>query len=113
MPRAATTTDVFNAIGEASRREILDAIGSQEVTVSDLVTKLGLSQPLVSKHLGVLRAVGLVSVRVDRKNRWYRINGTAIKPIQDWMHSFERHWNARFDRLDNLLLEMETQEEKS
>jgi DNA-binding transcriptional ArsR family regulator len=113
MPRAATTTDVFNAIGDTSRRDILDAIGSQEITVSDLVAKLRLSQPLVSKHLAVLRTVGLVLVRTEQRNRWYRINGLAIKPIQNWMHSFERNWNARLDRLDNVLAEMETQEKKS
>ena len=111
MARTPTTTDAFNAVGEASRREILDAIGAGEITVSELVDRLGLSQPQVSKHLGVLRAVGLVLVRTDGRHRWYRVNGPALKPIHDWVRSFERTWNTRLDRLDDLLAELTSQEE--
>lgn len=108
MARAPTTTDAFSAVAEASRRDLLDAIGAGEVTVGELVNRVGLSQPQVSKHLGVLRAVGLVVVRVDGRRRWYRINGPALKPIHDWVRRFERTWNIRLDRLDDLLGELQT-----
>src|SRR5215207_4670085 len=108
MARTATTTDAFNAVAEASRRDLLDAIGVGEVTVGELVHRLGLSQPQVSKHLAVLRAVDLVLVRVDGRRRWYRVNGPALKPIHDWVRSFERTWNTRLDRLDDLLAELQT-----
>ena len=108
MARTATTTDAFNAVAEASRRELLDAIGAGEVTVGELVDRLGLSQPQVSKHLGVLRAVGLVLVRADGRHRWYRVNGPALKPIYAWVRPFERTWNARLDRLDDVLAELQT-----
>ncbi|MET0144842.1 MAG: metalloregulator ArsR/SmtB family transcription factor [Ilumatobacteraceae bacterium] len=111
MARTPTMTDAFNAVGEASRRDILDAIGDGEVTVGELVDQLGLSQPQVSKHLGVLRAVGLVLVRADGRHRWYRINGQALKPVHDWVRSFERTWNTRFDQLDDLLAELRSQED--
>ncbi len=111
MARTATTTDAFNAVAEASRRHLLDALGTEEATVGELVDRLGLSQPQVSKHLGVLRAVGLVLVRVDGRHRWYRVNGTALKPIHDWVRTFERTWNVRLNRLDDLLAELQSQEE--
>lgn len=110
MARAPTTADVFNAVGEASRREILDAIGIGEVAVGDLVERLGLGQPQVSKHLSVLRSVGLVRVRAEGRRRWYRVNGPALKPIHDWVRQFERTWNLRLDRLDDLLAELQTEE---
>lgn len=113
MARTPTTTDVFNAVAEASRRELLDAIGAGEVTVGELVDRLGFSQPQVSKHLGVLRAVGLVLVRKEGRHRWYRVNGPALKPLHDWVRSFEGTWNARYDRLDDLLVELGSQEEES
>ena len=108
MARTPTTADAFNAVAEASRRELLDALGTGEATVGELVDRLGLSQPQVSKHLGVLRAVGLVLVRVDGRHRWYRVNGPALKPIHDWVGSFERTWNRRLDRLDDLLVELQS-----
>jgi DNA-binding transcriptional ArsR family regulator len=108
MARTATTTDAFNAVAEASRRDLLDAIGVGEVTVGELVDRLGLSQPQVSKHLAVLRAVDLVLVRVDGRRRWYRVNGPALKPIHDWVRPFERTWNTRLDRLDDVLAELQT-----
>jgi DNA-binding transcriptional ArsR family regulator len=110
MARTPTTADVFNAVAEASRRDLLDALGDGEATVSELVDRLGLSQPQVSKHLGVLRAVGLVSVRVDGRHRWYRVNGPALKPVHDWVRTFERTWNTRLDRLDDLVAELKAQE---
>jgi DNA-binding transcriptional ArsR family regulator len=106
VARTPTTTDAFNAVAEASRRQLLDALGDGEATVGELVDRVGLSQPQVSKHLGVLRAVGLVVVRVDGRRRWYRVNGPALKPVHDWVRAFERTWNARLDRLDDLLAEL-------
>lgn len=106
MARTATTADVFNAVAEASRRDLLDAIGEGELTVGELVDRLGLSQPQVSKHLGVLRTVGLVAVRAEGRRRCYRVNGPALKPVHDWVRTFERTWNARLDRLDDLLAEL-------
>lgn len=106
MARTPTTSDAFNAVAEASRREILDALANGEATVSELVDRLGMRQPQVSKHLGVLREVGLVLARVDGKRRWYRINGPALRPIHDWVRTFERTWNQRLDRLDDLVADL-------
>jgi DNA-binding transcriptional ArsR family regulator len=108
MARTATTTDAFNAVAEASRRRLLDALGDGEATVGELVDRVGLSQPQVSKHLGVLRTVGLVVVRADGRRRWYRVDGSALKPVHDWVATFERTWNARLDRLDDLLAELQS-----
>ena len=110
VARTATTADPFNAVAEASRRDLLDAIGAGEATVGELVDRLGLSQPQVSKHLGVLRAVGLVFVRVVGRHHWYRVNGPALKPIHDWVRRFERTWNERLDRLDDLLVELQQED---
>ena len=112
MARTPTTTDAFNAVAEASRRDLLDAIGTGEVTVNELVERLGLSQPQVSKHLAVLRQVGVVLVRKDGRHRWYRVNGPVLQPIHDWVSSFERTWNTRLDRLDDLLAEITTSKEQ-
>jgi DNA-binding transcriptional ArsR family regulator len=112
MARTATTADAFNAVAEGSRRDLLDALGTGEATVGELVARLGLSQPQVSKHLAVLRAVGLVEVRADGRRRWYRINGPALKPVHDWVRTFERTWNERLDRLDDLLVELQDQEDQ-
>jgi DNA-binding transcriptional ArsR family regulator len=105
-----TTTDAFNAIAESGRRAVLDAIGTTEATVGDLVDRLGFTQPQVSKHLAVLRAVELVSVRADGRRRWYRINGPAIRPVYEWARHFESTWNARLDRLDDVLVELQSKE---
>jgi DNA-binding transcriptional ArsR family regulator len=110
MARTPTTADAFNAVSDASRRELLDALGDREATVGELVDRLGLRQPQVSKHLGVLRAVGLVSVRMDGRHRWYRVNGPALKPVHDWVSTFERTWNTRLDRLDDVLVELQSEE---
>jgi DNA-binding transcriptional ArsR family regulator len=103
MARAATTTDVFNAVAEPRRRDILDALAAGERPVNDLVEALGLAQPQVSKHLRVLREVGAVEVRDDGRRRLYRVNGRALKPIHDWVKTYERMWAERFDRLDAVL----------
>ena len=112
MARTATTTDVFNAVAEASRRRLVDVMGNEEVTVGELVDRVGMSQPQVSKHLSVLKAVGVVLVRVDGRHRWYRVNGPALKPIHDWVRTFERTWNTRLDRLDDLLAELQADDQQ-
>ncbi len=106
MARAATTADAFNAVAEPRRRQILDALAGGERPVNDLVTLLGLAQPQVSKHLRVLRQVGLVDVREEGRQRIYRVNGRSLKPIHDWVTTYERSWAERFDRLDVLLEEL-------
>ena len=106
MARAATTADVFNAVAEPRRREILDALSGGERPVNDLVRVLGLAQPQVSKHLRVLRLVGAVDVRDDGRQRLYRLNGRALKPIHDWVQAYERSWSERFDRLEAVLEEL-------
>lgn len=112
MARAATTTDAFNAIAEPRRREILDVLVGGERSVSDLVEQLGLAQPLVSKHLRVLREVGLVVVREQGRQRLYRLNGAALKPVHDWVKDFERTWSERFDELDVVLEELKAKERR-
>jgi DNA-binding transcriptional ArsR family regulator len=111
MARAATTTDAFNAVAEPRRRQILDALADRERPVNDLVRLLGLSQPQVSKHLRVLREVGAVDVREEGRQRLYRLNGHALKPIHDWVKGYERLWSERFDRLDVVLKDLERKEE--
>lgn len=111
MARAATTEDAFNAVAEPRRRQILDALVGGERPVNDLVRLLGLAQPQVSKHLRVLREVGAVDVRGDGRQRLYRLNGHALKPIHDWVKTYERSWSERFDRLDVVLEELKHTEE--
>jgi DNA-binding transcriptional ArsR family regulator len=111
MARAATTVDAFNAVAEPRRRQILDALAGGERPVNDLVRVLGLAQPQVSKHLRVLREVGAVEVRDDGRRRLYRVNGSALRPIHDWVKSYERMWSERFDELDVVLAELKRKEE--
>ena len=111
MARAATTTDAFNAVAEPRRREILDALAGGERAVNDLVAELGLAQPQVSKHLRVLREVGAVQVRDVGRQRLYRLDGRALKPIHDWVKTYERSWSERFDELDRVLEELKKKEE--
>src|SRR5580704_10409922 len=106
MARAATTTDAFNAVAEPRRRQILEAIGGGERSVSEIVALVGLSQPLASKHLRVLREVGLVDVRDDGRQRMYRLNAPALKPIYDWVKDYEQLWTARFSQLDEVLADL-------
>jgi DNA-binding transcriptional ArsR family regulator len=110
MARAATTTDAFNAVAEPRRRQILDLIAGGERSVTDLVRRLGLPQPLVSKHLRVLRETGLVVARDDGRQRLYRLNGAALRPIYDWVRDFEQLWSERFARMDTVLTELKAAE---
>jgi DNA-binding transcriptional ArsR family regulator len=114
MARAATTTDAFNAVAEPRRRQILDVLAGGERPVNDLVLELGVTQPVISKHLRVLRDVGLVSVRDEGRQRVYRLDGQPLKPIHDWVKNYESSWSERFDRLDVVLEELKkNKEEKS
>jgi DNA-binding transcriptional ArsR family regulator len=113
MARAATTADAFNAVAEPRRRDILDLLSGGELPVNDLVTLLGLAQPQVSKHLRVLREVGLVDVRDEGRQRLYRLNGRPLKPIHDWVSSYQEAWEERFQALDQLLGELKQQEERT
>jgi len=106
MARAATTADAFNAVAEPRRRQILDLLAGGERPVNDLVALLGLAQPLVSKHLRVLREVGLVQVRDAGRQRMYRLDGRPLQPIHDWVKTYERTWSQRFDRMDVVLEEL-------
>jgi DNA-binding transcriptional ArsR family regulator len=112
MARAATTTDAFNAVAEPRRRQILDLLSQGERPVNDMVGILGLPQPLVSKHLRVLREVGLVNVREMGRQRLYRLNGQPLKPIHDWVRAYEATWSHRFNRLDVVLEELKDKEDR-
>jgi len=112
MARAATTADAFNAVAEPRRRQILDALATRERPVNELVRLLGVAQPQVSKHLRVLREVGAVEVREEGRQRLYRLNGRALKPIHDWVSGFERSWTGRFDQLDVVLEDLKGQQEQ-
>jgi DNA-binding transcriptional ArsR family regulator len=106
MARAATTTDAFNAVAEPHRRQILDVLAGGELSVTDLVARLGLSQPLVSKHLRVLREVGLVHVRDSGRQRLYRLDAGPLQPISDWLAPYERAMSERFDLMDDVIQEL-------
>ena len=112
MARASTTTDAFNAVAEPRRRQILDLLAAGELPVNDLVALLGLAQPQVSKHLRILREVGLVDVRDEGRQRMYRLDGRPLKPIHDWVRNYRQSWEERFQALDQLLAELKQQEEK-
>jgi DNA-binding transcriptional ArsR family regulator len=111
VARAATTADAFNAVAEPRRRQILDVLAGGERPVNDLVRLLGLAQPQVSKHLRVLREVGAVEVRDEGRQRLYRLNGHALRPIHDWVKNYERSWSERFDQLDVVLEKIKQEEE--
>lgn len=110
MARAATTADVFNAVAEPRRRQIVDLLADGERPVNELVELLGLAQPQVSKHLRVLREVSVVDVREAGRQRLYRLNGPALKPIHDWVKGYERMWSERFEQLDVVLEELKASE---
>ncbi|HET8999871.1 MAG TPA: metalloregulator ArsR/SmtB family transcription factor [bacterium] len=100
MPRAATTTDVFNAIAEPRRRAIIGVlVDGKAHAVGEVVARLRLPQPTVSKHLGVLRKVGIVSVSKYGQLRLYRLNAKELKPVHDWVKTYERHWGRQIDRI--------------
>lgn len=109
MARAATTTDAFNAVAEPRRREILDVLAVSPLPVGDLVDRLGLTQPQVSKHLRVLRKVGLVDVEDVGRQRVYRVNGIGLRPIHDWVRSYEHLWSERFDAMAAVIEELRTE----
>jgi DNA-binding transcriptional ArsR family regulator len=113
MARAATTTDAFNAVAEPRRRQILDVLAGGERPVNDLASLLGVTQPLVSKHLRVLREVGLVDVREAGRQRVYGLNSRPLKSIHDWVKTYEASWSERFDRLDGVLEELKQQQRQA
>jgi DNA-binding transcriptional ArsR family regulator len=112
MARSATTSDAFNAVAEPRRRQILDLLAHGERSVNDLAGSLRVRQPQASKHLRVLREVGLVTVRGSGRRRLYRLNGDGLKPIHDWVKSFQRFWDESLDRLDEYLQEIQGKETK-
>lgn len=99
MPRASTTSDAFNAVAEPRRRDILAFLASEERPVGDIVGALSLEQSSVSKHLRVLRSVGLVHVRRDGRRMLYRTNARAIRPLHEWTSTFERCWRHQLSRI--------------
>jgi DNA-binding transcriptional ArsR family regulator len=99
MPRAASSSDVFNAIAEPQRRAILEFLAGDERPVGDIVDALELAQPSVSKHLRVLRDVGLVRARRDGRRVMYRTNATGLKPLHEWAATFERYWKTQLHRI--------------
>lgn len=113
MARAATTTDVFTALAEVRRRHLLELLASGERPVGELVDAMQLAQPLVSKHLRVLREVGLVDVRDIGRQRLYRVNGRALKPLHDWVDGFAALWEERFAAMDDVLAELTDPTEES
>ncbi len=106
MARAATTSDVFNAIAEPQRREILVMLRAGERPVTELAQELGMTQPGASKHLRVLREVGLVQDRKAGKQRLYGLNARELRAVHEWTGGFEGFWNERFDRLDAYLQDL-------
>ena len=111
MARASAASDVFNAIGDTHRREILDALVTGERPVGELVHELRLAQPQVSKHLRVLSDVGLVKCRAEGRRRLYRLDHKHLRPLHDWLAKYEQAWNARLDRLDDYLGDLQRKEQ--
>src|SRR5436190_12875623 len=111
VARSHTTSDVFNAIAEAHRREILDTLVTGEKAVGTIVTNLSMSQPQVSKHLRVLSEVGLVKCRAEGRRRLYRLEPARLRPMHDWLAKYERALNERLDRVDDYLKELQQQGE--
>jgi DNA-binding transcriptional ArsR family regulator len=111
VARSSTTSDVFNAIAEARRREILDALVAGEKAVGAIVNDLPLSQPQVSKHLRVLSEVGLVKCRAEGRRRLYSLEPARLRPMHDWLAKYEHAWNERLDRMDDYLKELQQQGE--
>ena len=109
MARASTTSDVFNAIADAHRREVLDALIAGEKAVGEIVNDLSMSQPQVSKHLRVLSEVGLVRCRAEGRRRLYRLEPARLRPMHEWLVKYEQAWNDRMDRLDDYLKELQQQ----
>ncbi|MEB8324660.1 metalloregulator ArsR/SmtB family transcription factor [Dietzia kunjamensis] len=112
MARAATTSDVFNAIAEPQRRQILVLLRDGERSVTEVALDLGMTQPGASKHLRVLREVGLVRDRRDGKQRLYDLDARGLRPVHEWAGGFERFWNESFDKLDAYVRELARTEDK-
>jgi DNA-binding transcriptional ArsR family regulator len=112
VARSSTTSDVFNAIAEARRREILDALITGEKAVGAIVNDLSMSQPQVSKHLRVLSEVGLVRCRAEGRRRLYRLEPARLRPLHEWLTKYEPAWNDRLDRMDDYLKELRQQGEQ-
>lgn len=110
MARAATTADAFNAIAEPRRREIVELLGDGELSVNEIVGGMPISQPQVSKHLRVLKEVGVVHSRKVGRQRFYRLDAIALRPVHDWVSGFERLWQKRLDRLDSYLGDVQRRE---
>ncbi len=109
VARSSTTSDVFNAIAEAHRREILDILITGEKAVGTIVNDLSMTQPQVSKHLRVLSEVGLVRCRAEGRRRLYRLEPEHLRPLREWLVKYEQAWNDRMDRLDDYLKELQEQ----
>ncbi|HYH53893.1 MAG TPA: metalloregulator ArsR/SmtB family transcription factor [Solirubrobacterales bacterium] len=103
MSRMPTTADAFNAVAEPRRRQILDLLAERERPVNEIVGLTGLGQPQVSKHLRVLREVGAVRAREQGRQRLYRVDGEALRPVFDWVSRYQHLWEERFERLDDVL----------
>jgi DNA-binding transcriptional ArsR family regulator len=112
VARSSTTSDVFNALGDAHRREVLDMLITGEKSVGAIVQRLSMSQPQVSKHLRVLRAVGLVGCHADGRRRLYRLESARLAPLRDWLSKYEQTVNERLDRVDDYLKELQQQGER-
>jgi DNA-binding transcriptional ArsR family regulator len=111
MARSSTTSDVFNAIAEEHRRDILDVLITGERAVGTIVDDLSMSQPQVSKHLRVLSEVGLVRCRADGRRRLYRLDPAHLRPLHEWLAQYEQAWNERMDRVDDYLKQLQEQGE--
>jgi DNA-binding transcriptional ArsR family regulator len=111
VARSSTTSDVFNAVAEARRREILDVLMTGEKPVGAIVSDLSMSQPQVSKHLRVLSEVGLVRCRAEGRQRLYRLEPARLRPLHEWLAKYERAWNERLDRVEDYLKELQEQGE--
>jgi len=110
MARTPTTHDPFNAVAEPKRRKIIEAMGTRELSVNEIVRLLKWPQPMVSKHLAVLKQVGLVRERRDGRQRLYRVDMEKLKPIYDWVTPFEQYWSESYDRLDEVLSDIQKKE---
>ena len=107
VARSSTTSDVFNAIADGHRREVLDALIAGEKAVGEIVNDLSMSQPQVSKHLRVLSEVGLVTCRAEGRRRLYSLEPARLRPLREWLAAYEQAWNARMDRVDDYLKELQ------
>jgi len=112
VARSSTTLDVFNAIGEERRRDILDTLIAGEKAVGTIVNDLSMSQPQVSKHLRVLSEVGLVSCRAEGRRRLYSLEPARLRPFHDWLAKYEQTWNERMDRMDDYLKDLRQKESR-